>query len=232
MIYDIKQELRDFTYITSVYKCIAAYNLKGHQIGRKIGDMLEILTMGGVYKCTDLVNHLDTEGKLEGFTTARHKVEFGFYKDVATKQDLFGAIECKCVGVEETTAGKGSAHLREKRTNEFFDLDFNGRWMDHSITQTITIQACTATTATVKLTNSANDDLFTVDMPVGSNIKIVIDENQNILHTTPDGNMLQQVPGIIRISLFAMRTTSEFSAAQKRMQKEQNMRLHDGCLTG
>ena len=36
MIYDITQELRDFTYITSVYKCIATYNLKGHQIGRKL----------------------------------------------------------------------------------------------------------------------------------------------------------------------------------------------------
>ena len=44
MIIDINTELRDFTYITSVYKCIANYNLKGHQIGRKIGDMLEILT--------------------------------------------------------------------------------------------------------------------------------------------------------------------------------------------
>ena len=199
MIYNINQELRDFTYITSVYKCIATYNLKGHQIGRKIGDMLEILTMGGIYKCPDLVNHLDTEGKLEGFTTAGHKVEFGFYQDIENKQDLFGAVECKCVGVEETTAGKGTAHLRKKRINESFDLDFNGRWMEGSITQTITLQHCTATTATIKLTNSTNNTTSTVIMPIGSNIKIVVDENQNLLHTTPDGNMLLQIPGIIRV---------------------------------
>lgn len=74
MIYDINQELRDFTYITSVYKCIAAYNLKGHQIGRKIGDMLEILTMGGIYNCPELLERLAIEEKIEGFTSARHKV--------------------------------------------------------------------------------------------------------------------------------------------------------------
>ena len=68
MIYDITQELRDFTYITSVYKCIAAYNLKGHQIGRKVGDMLEILTMGGIYKNADLLSKLNTEGRLDGYT--------------------------------------------------------------------------------------------------------------------------------------------------------------------
>lgn len=120
MIYDITQELRDFTYITSVYKCIAAYNLKGHQIGRKIGDMLEILTMGGVYQNPALLSRLDTEGKLEGYTTAGHKVEFGFYKNVREKQGLFGAVECKCVGVEETTAGKGQNCLRKIKVGESF----------------------------------------------------------------------------------------------------------------
>lgn len=199
MIYDMSYELRDFTYITSVYKCIAAYNLKGHQIGRKIGDMLEILTMGGVYKCPQLVSHLDTEGKLEGFTTAGHKVEFGFYRDVDNKDGLFGAVECKCVGVEETTAGKGAAHLRKKRVNESFELDFNGRWMEHSLTQTVTVHSCTTTAATVKLSNSIDNGSALVEMPIGSNIKIVVDEHENLLNTTPNGNMLEQIPGIIRI---------------------------------
>ena len=44
MIVNIQNELRDFTYITNLYKCIANYNLMGHQIGRKVGDMLEILS--------------------------------------------------------------------------------------------------------------------------------------------------------------------------------------------
>lgn len=85
MIVNIQNELRDFTYITNLYKCIANYNLMGHQIGRKVGDMLEILTMGVVYQNNTLKSHLDTEGKLEGFTSAGHKVEFGFLKILAQK---------------------------------------------------------------------------------------------------------------------------------------------------
>ena len=79
MIIDMNTELRDFTYITSVYKCISDYNLKGHQIGRKVGDMLEILTMGAVYQNPELLKRLSVEEKLEGYTTAGHKVEFGFF---------------------------------------------------------------------------------------------------------------------------------------------------------
>lgn len=199
MIYDIKLELRDFTYITSVYKCIAAYNLKGHQIGRKIGDMLEILTMGGIYNCPELLECLDTEGKLEGFTTAGHKVEFGFYHDLRHKKGLFGAVECKCVGVEETTAGKGQACLRKVRNGESFSLEFNGRWMDKQIIQTVSLVSHSNDTVTIKLTNSVNADSADIVMVVGDNIRIVVDENQNLLNTTPAGDMLREIPGIIRI---------------------------------
>lgn len=78
MIIDINSELRDFTYITNVYKCIANYNLKGHQIGREIGDMLEVLTMSAIYQNANLAERLSIEKRLEGYTTAGHKVEFGF----------------------------------------------------------------------------------------------------------------------------------------------------------
>ena len=166
MIYDITQELRDFTYITSVYKCIAAYNLKGHQIGRKIGDMLEILTMGGVYQNPALLSRLDTEGKLEGYTTAGHKVEFGFYKNVREKQGLFGAVECKCVGVEETTAGKGQNCLRKIKVGESFSIDFNGRWMNTQISHTIKLLNQTADGITVELTNSKNASVYQIPMKI------------------------------------------------------------------
>lgn len=199
MIYDITKELRNFTYITSVYKCIAAYNLKGHQIGRKVGDMLEILTMGGIYQNPELLARLDTEGKLEGYTTAGHKVEFGFYKNIRQKQGLFGAIECKCVGVEETTAGKGQKYLRKIKTNESFFIDFKGRWMDAPISQEIKVVGSTADTITIELTNSQSDTVHQIVMQPGDNIKLIVDENQNLLHTTPHGNMVEEIPGIIRI---------------------------------
>lgn len=199
MIYDITHELREFTYITSVYKCIAAYNLKGHQIGRKIGDMLEILTMGGIYKNEDLLAKLDTEGKLEGYTTAGHKVEFGFYRDVRRKQGLFGAVECKCVGVEETTAGKGRNYLRNIRNGESFNIDFNGRWMTTPISQSVKVIDGTDSRVTIELTNTKNASSTHIALSVGDNIKLIVDENQTPLHTTPHGNMLEEVPGIIRI---------------------------------
>lgn len=199
MVYDINLELRDFTYITSVYKCISAYNLKGHQIGRKIGDMLEILTMGAIYQCPGLLSHLDTEGKLEGFTTAGHKVEFGFYNDIRHKTGLFGAVECKCVGVEETTAGKGQAYLRRLHNGESFSLEFNGRWMNSQIVQNIKLVSHDDHSAIIRLSNSNDSSVFDISISVGENIKIIVDENQNLLHTTPNGNMLEEVPGIIRI---------------------------------
>lgn len=199
MIYDITQELREFTYITSVYKCIAAYNLKGHQIGRKIGDMLEILTMGGIYQNPELLSRLDTEGRLEGYTTAGHKVEFGFYKNLCEKQGLFGAVECKCVGVEETTAGKGKNCLRRLKTGESFSIDFNGRWMKKQVSQTIKLLSVTAAGIMVELTNSENSSVYQIPMQIGDNIRLIVDENQNLLHTTPHGNMLKEVSGIIRI---------------------------------
>lgn len=199
MIYDITNELRNFTYITSVYKCIAAYNLKGHQIGRKIGDMLEILTMGGIYQNPDLLSKLDTEGKLEGYTTAGHKVEFGFYQNVQQKEELFGAIECKCVGVEETTAGKGKNCLRRKTIGDSFSIDFNGRWMNSPITQTISLLSGTSDSVSIKLVDNKTNIPYTIEMSVGDNIKLIVDENQLPLHTTPRGNMLHEIPSIIRI---------------------------------
>lgn len=199
MIYDINQELRDFIYITSVYKCITSYNLKGHQIGRKIGDMLEILTMHAIYKCPQLLTCLDIESKLEGYTTAGHKVEFGFYHDKINKQGLFGAIECKCVGVEETKAGKNANYLRNIGVNESFAITLDGHWMDRPINQTVSVLSCNDASTTIKMTNSQNNEASIITMPIGSNIKLVIDENQQLLHTSPNGNMLVEIPGIIRI---------------------------------
>lgn len=200
MIVDINTELRDFTYITSVYKCIANYNLKGHQIGRKIGDMLEILTMGAVYQNPQLVERLSTEEKLEGYTTAGHKVEFGFFNKSHSGRHLFGAIECKCVGVEETTSGKNKRHLRKMKVNESFTIDFSGRWQPAPITFRL------------KVKRLVNDDSVEVDISanstpalhrsfvftVGDNIKVVIDENNDCLATTTHGNMLDEIPTIIR----------------------------------
>jgi hypothetical protein len=197
MIVNMQDELRDFTYITNLYKCIANYNLMGHQIGRKVGDMLEILTMGVVYQNAALKTHLDTEGKLEGFTSAGHKVEFGFFNNPRNKSGLFGAIECKCVGVEETKFTSG--HIKNLCCKESFDISISGQWMSNSITTTVKLLSITGNTGLLEISNSKDNRTQRMKISVGDNIKFVVDENENFLNTTPHGNMLTEIPGIIRI---------------------------------
>ena len=197
MIIDIQTELRNFTYITNLYKCIANYNLMGHQIGRKIGDMLEILAMGAIYKIPDLKNNLDTEGKLEGYTSAKHKVGFGFFENIETKDKLFGAIECKCVGVEETKLGK--KNTIKLKIDESFSLPLWGQWMNMVISITCTLKSISANTASFEIKNTFNNNTQLLTLSSNDNIKLIVDEDGNFLNTTPHGDMLTEIPGIIRI---------------------------------
>lgn len=201
MVIDIERnELRDFTYITSVYKCIANYNLKGHQIGRKIGDMLEILTMGAVYKNEALHRRLSTEKKLEGYTTAGHKVEFGFFNTIGGRKQLFGAIECKCVGVEETTSGKNNRHLRRISAGQYFSIEFSGRWQpSNAIFSCELVRVIDESEVEITIcTDSQNPFTRTFRMKVGECIRVVMDENNDCVVTSPNGNMLDEIPTIIR----------------------------------
>lgn len=197
MIVNMQNELRNFTYITNLYKCIANYNLMGHQIGRKVGDMLEILTMGVIYQNNTLKTHLDTEGKLEGFTSAGHKVEFGFFNNPHRKEGLFGAIECKCVGVEKTKFNSG--HIKNLSPNLSFDISMSGQWMTNSITVTIKLISISENTGLLEISNSKDNRTQQIEFSTGDNIKLIVDENENFLNTTPHGNMLAEIPGIIRI---------------------------------
>ncbi len=198
MIIDMHEELRDFTYISNLYKCISNYHLMGHQIGRKVGDMLEILTMGMIYKNINLKNHLNIEGKLEGYTTAGHKVEFGFFENPRNKTNLFGAIECKCVGVEETKFNTG--HIKTLCLNESFEISLSARqWLNTPITVTIKLLSINDNTATIELSNSSTSRIQPIPLNIDENVKLIVDENQNFINTTPHGNMITEIPTIIRI---------------------------------
>lgn len=205
MIYDMSQELRAFPYITNVYKCIAAYNLKGHQIGRKIGDMLELITMAGVYRCDDLKKRLIIECELEGETTAKHTVEFGFFADPTKREGLFGAVECKCIGVEETN--KKTYTISKDNS---FEINIRSQWMSAINRFKISVESCKDKTAKIKITEiketpktkktpkSTTEKTHIFDMKPNTSIKIAIDEDENLLHTTPNGNISEELPGIIR----------------------------------
>lgn len=194
MVFDITEELRDFTYITSVYKCISNYNLRGHQIGRKIGDMLEILTMGAVYRNPELKNRLKVENKLEGYTTAGHKVEFGFFNE----DKLFGAIECKCVGVEETTDGKGTKCLRKLTEETAFDIEFSSRWLKSVITMSVQLKKIKSDRVLLYIYKNRTK-FAEMEIKTTQNFKICVDENSQVYISKPEDDMLSVVPGVVRI---------------------------------
>lgn len=114
--------------LSNVFKFTQGLGQKGHQIGRKVGDAIELLTLGMINTEEDLKPFLVIEDGVEGATTAKHKVEFSFYNldengnPTKKSNDLFGLIECKKVGVEVTVKqsfktwknkNKKSFHLTE-----------------------------------------------------------------------------------------------------------------------
>jgi len=104
--------------LSDVFKYISHFRHAGHQVGRKIGDMLEVLTYAAIASDRELYSRLHVEPKLFGFSDAGHKVEFTFLKtpsldgynqplvrnggEITDPTKIFAFIECKKVGVEQT----------------------------------------------------------------------------------------------------------------------------------
>lgn len=131
-------------YLSKVFRFIFAYGQKGHQIGRKVGDALEIAVFALIARDKELSKYLIVENGVEGASGAKHKVEFAFYKlengkPTKKPKDLFGLIECKKVGAEVTV--KQSFKTWQKSNNKpfhttagySFGLSTNGGSVDVSI---------------------------------------------------------------------------------------------------
>ncbi|MGV0827804.1 hypothetical protein ACTS9C_02765 [Empedobacter brevis] len=95
--------------LSNIFKFTQGLGQAGHQIGRKVGDAIEILVLGLISNNEELTSFLVVEDGVEGATSAKHKVEFSFYNvnenNIPIKsnsEQLFGIIECKKVGVEQT----------------------------------------------------------------------------------------------------------------------------------
>jgi hypothetical protein len=108
---DLQDAQPDFVHLSDVFKYISHYRRRGHQIGRKVGDMLEVITLAALYLDDNAKARLILEPKLTGFSGAGHKVEFGLFhlddegKPKAEMSQLAGFVECKKVGVEQTIDG-------------------------------------------------------------------------------------------------------------------------------
>lgn len=104
----LQEEKPDYIHLSDVFKYISHYRRGGHQIGRKVGDMLEVLTLAAISLNENAKARMVLEPKLIGFSGAGHKVEFGFFhldeknEPNADMAQLAAFIECKKVGVEQT----------------------------------------------------------------------------------------------------------------------------------
>lgn len=200
---------RDFEYLSDVYVYIEQFGKKGHQIGRKIGDMLEILTMGYCYSNPDLLKCMQTELSLEGFTGAKHKVEFSFFKlnksdefffdenkDI-NQQYLIGFIECKKVGVEVTVHSETRNQELQLSAGNSYTHSISPRWLDREIkvniecknvsNDNVKINIISENINAKKLSKQKNNligEMFII--PTGKRFLITLVENGTVRIIKPD----------------------------------------------
>lgn len=135
---DIHQDRPDYVHLSDVFKYISHYRRGGHQIGRKVGDMLEVITLAALHLDANAKKRLVLEPKLTGFSGAGHKVEFGIFnlddkgKPEFEMSQLVGFVECKKVGVEQTIdTGHKKRHGAGNQIHlydEPFAIGFSPRW--------------------------------------------------------------------------------------------------------
>ena len=127
--------------LSDVFKYISHFRHAGHQVGRKVGDMLEVLTYAAIVREPDLHARLQVEPKLYGFSGAGHKVEFTLLKtekldaqqnplvrnggNITDPKQILAFIECKKVGVEQTV-NNGFKRTFAKQKNKIpYDSPFS-----------------------------------------------------------------------------------------------------------
>lgn len=162
------------TNLSSIFKYISHYRLNGHQIGRKVGDMLEVLTMGALFKEEELQHRLHIEPKLYGFSSAGHKVEFVIFNqrrenadyisggEIEDLTDVISFIECKKVGVEQTVNSKFKSAFAKHDTRSYripkgseFEVNFAPRDLP-AVEYTIHFERNNR----IRITKSGSDDVF------------------------------------------------------------------------
>lgn len=129
------------TNLSDTFKYISHFRHAGHQVGRKVGDMLEVLTYAAIARDIEMLARLQVEPKLHGFSGAGHKVEFillsttNFDKqgnpqvinggEITDPSKVISFIECKKVGVEQTVNGKFKATFPKNGNNRSYKVPFD-----------------------------------------------------------------------------------------------------------
>lgn len=161
---DLHRDQADFVHLSDVFKYISHYRRRGHQIGRKVGDMLEVLTLAAVSLDDNAKARLVLEPKLVGFSGAGHKVEFGFFHTAEDEEPstemskLAGFVECKKVGVEQTIDGAFKRSFKKASRISYgtpIDIRFAPRWAE-TVTFKIQFDRANGQTRVKATSNGAN----------------------------------------------------------------------------
>ena len=119
--------------LSDTFKYISKFRHDGHQVGRKIGDLLELLTFSALRFDKNIADKIRVEPKLFGYSEAGHKVEFIIEKKIPQKinggeikdlSKIAGFIECKKVGVEQTVNSSFKRNFKKHR-NRGFHIPYN-----------------------------------------------------------------------------------------------------------
>jgi hypothetical protein len=133
------------THLSDTFKYISYFRHAGHQVGRKVGDMLEVLTYASIATDDDMASRLVVEPKLFGFSGAGHQVEFILTNarrmdeknkplvtnggKIENPSNVISFIECKKVGVEQTINRKFREHFKKVSGKKAYEIPF-----DHEFT--------------------------------------------------------------------------------------------------
>jgi len=193
-----EQRIRSFSYLSDLFKHTEAFNLMGHQIGRKVGDMLELVVMAKIYSDPELAKRIIYEPKMVGATGAGHKVEFGFYESHAmlAEHKPFGFIECKKVGVEVTKDSSTRNGLRSLNAGDIISMSFKRKWINKTIELKMTVSEISSDFVSVVVSSNQGNKSFTV--PIKGAIRIVVTE-EGTLHIVSPSENLRDIKGIMRI---------------------------------
>lgn len=188
--------------LSDVFKFTQGLGQKGHQIGRKVGDAIELLTYGMINLEEGLVNHLVIEDGVEGATSAKHKVEFSFYKlndnnkPSKVSADLFGIIECKKVGVEQTikqsfkkwktiAANKKAFHLTDGYDFTISPGDTDFKWSISVVAEINNANNIKVTVEKVQGQNVISTDVFNFSCSKNSQILVAVDDSNDLFVLAP-----------------------------------------------
>ena len=189
--------------LSDVFKFTQGLGQRGHQIGRKVGDAIELLTLGMIYLNDDLKRYLVIENGVEGATTAEHKVEFAFYNlkneplatPILTPDNLFGIIECKKVGVEQTIKQSFKTWFNANRGDFYRTTGYSFTFFSRRIS-IISEQSESYNLKVLVVNNNSHLTTYRFACAPGSQILFAIDDNNQLFVLEP-GVFLSTIKGSI-----------------------------------